>query len=123
MNQMMNENRNKDIKLLNQPRMDRSHDFKKRMNIKRRTDREGMDEVERLKWRKVPEKERASRKPEWEELSNRWDSEVCSRLEKEQREALEKDGKTNGSKYVDITKTSLYSYGVERNKRELGKKV
>ena len=115
------EKRIKDSKRKNLPRMERNQDFKKRKNVRRRVEREGIEEEEQKKWRKVPEKERTKRKPEWEELSNRWDMEM-SKLEKGQRSELRKGGKRKGSKYVDLGKTRVYSYGIERNNRGLGKK-
>lgn len=111
----------KDGKRKNLPRMERNQDFKKRKNLKRRAEREEMEEQERKKWMKVPEKERTKRKPEWEELTNRWDREM-GKQEKGQRMELRKGGKRKGSKYLDLGKTSVYSYGIERNKRERNKK-
>lgn len=111
----------KDRSRKNQPRRGRTQDYKKRKNVRRMAEREEIEEGERRKWRKVPESDRVKRKPEWEEVSSRWDEEMTA-LEKEQMKVLREGGKVKGRKYVDRGKKRIYSYGMEWNKRELTEK-
>lgn len=105
----------------NLPMRERRQENKKRKNVRRIGERKDITDKERKKWIKVPEKERTKRKPEWEEMRNRWDMEMKD-LEKEQRKELRQGGKGKEGKYRDRGKTKLYKYGMEKIRREREKK-
>lgn len=93
----------------------RTEYFAKRKNLrlerKGSQEREGNEEQE--KWKKIPEKERTERKPNWMQREG-WVDRRTKKVEDEKRK-----GETSGieANYREFGKKVVYLYGVERSQR------
>ena len=98
----------------------RTQYYAKRKNRKRRKELEGRGEENprRKKWRKVPEKERTERKPNWSDL-DAWMNRRMQKVEDENRKELLRGEEVKGSdaEYREFGKKVVYFYGAERSER------
>jgi len=90
--------------------------FSKRKNFLRRVELES-GKREAKKWRKIPEKERTERHPDWSEREA-WTNRRRKEVEDENRKGLlqGKGGSLSGS-YVEFGKKVVYLYATERSER------
>lgn len=97
-----------------------TEDFAKRKNLRlERKSSQGSlssrteDNEEQEKWKKIPEKERTERKPNWMQREG-WVDRRTKKVEDEKRK-----GKTSGieANYREFGKKVVYLYGVERSQR------